>query len=153
MWRVGVRVCLKQDQSGPNSPLRVRADAWEVFLSETTITVCSTCRRAAGGTPETEAPWPGERMAEALAAVDLPEGVRLREVACFSACSRGCVVALSGGSDHWTYVLGNLDPAADAAKIVAGAVAYGKSADGVVPWNEAPAILRTRTITRVPPQE
>ena len=122
-------------------------------MAETTITVCNTCRRAAGGTPETHAPWPGERMVEALEAQDLPAGVRLRQVSCFSACSRGCVVALSGGSDHWTYVLGNLDPLQDAEKIVAGAVAYGNSADGVVPWNEAPAILRTRTITRVPPQE
>ena len=92
-------------------------------------------------------------MAAALRAQDLPEGVRLREVSCFSACSRGCVVALSGGPETWTYMLGNLDPAVDAERIVAGAEAYGRSGDGVVPWAEAPAILRTRTIARVPPQD
>ena len=122
-------------------------------MHETTITVCNTCRRIAGGAPETEAPWPGERMAAALEAQDLPDGVRLRQVSCFSACARGCVVALSGGSDHWTYVLGNLDPGVDAEKVVAGAVAYGRSDDGVVPWTESPAILRTRTVARVPPQD
>lgn len=122
-------------------------------MADTTITVCDTCRRVAGGTPETQAPWPGERMVEALAAEALPEGVRLRQVSCFSACSRGCVVALSGGADRWTYVIGNLDPATDAAKVVAAAAAYGNSADGVVAWAEAPALLRTRTITRVPPQD
>ncbi len=122
-------------------------------MTETTLIVCTTCRRAAGGPPATRAPWPGTDMLEALESRELPEGVvTLRPVQCLCACAKGCTVALSGGPERWTYVYGGLDPAKHPDDILKAAAIYAETADGIIPWADAPTEIRTRAVARIPPQ-
>ncbi|MYI67355.1 MAG: DUF1636 domain-containing protein, partial [Boseongicola sp. SB0673_bin_14] len=86
----------------------------------------------------------------ALAAKELPEGVSLRGVECFSNCDHGCSIALRGGSRRWTYVYGNLDPSS-ADMILDGAARYRATSDGLVPWRERPEHFRKNCIARMPP--
>lgn len=112
------------------------------------LTVCVTCK---AGLPEGDGPRPGARLHDALAA-DLPAGVAIRAVECLSACEKGCAVALSAPG-KWSYVYGFLDPAAHVPEILAGAAAYARSEDGIVPWRERPVIFRKQSLARVPPLE
>lgn len=116
-----------------------------------TITVCTTCRRAAGGEPSAEDPRPGAQLLAALEATDLPPGVTLRPVECLSACSNGSAIALSAPG-RWTYVYGRMAPE-NAAEIAAGAALYAASEDGIVPWRDRPEVFRKQSIARIPPQE
>lgn len=115
--------------------------------------VCTTCRRAAGGAPAPRAPWPGSQLLEALESRPLPPGVTLRPVQCLSACAKGCAVALSGGPEKWTYVYGGLDPALHADALLEAAALYHGTADGLSPWFDTPADIRSRAVARVPPRE
>jgi len=113
------------------------------------LLVCTTCR--AGQAADADAPRPGELLHAALAAEDLPEGVRLKPVECLSNCAAGCTIVLRGPG-RWTYVYGNLDP--DQSAIIAeGARAYGTTPDGLVPWRERPDHFRKNCIARIPPLE
>ncbi len=116
------------------------------------LLVCATCRQA-------EAPpdlmdgdlRPGARLHAALREADLPEGLQLRLVECLSNCRRGCSVALRAPG-KWTYVYGNLSPAADHVEAIRdGAARYLASADGLVPWRERPEHFRKNCIARIPP--
>lgn len=120
-------------------------------MAETQLIVCTTCRRAAGGAPATREPWPGTQMLEALEAHALPEGVVLRPVQCLSACAKGCAVAVSGGPDKWTYVYGGLDPARHPEALLEAVALYADSRDGILPWFETPADIRSRAVARIPP--
>jgi predicted metal-binding protein len=111
--------------------------------------VCTTCR--AGETVEEDRPVPGARLYSALAVSELPDGVELVPVECLSACSNGCVVALSQ-TGCWSYIYGRLGES-DAADILAGAGAYAATSDGIVPWRERIAIFRKQSLARIPPQE
>lgn len=112
-----------------------------------TLLVCSTCR--AGETVEDGAPVAGERLARALLQAEAPEAVTIRRVECLSACSQGCSVALSAPG-RWSYVYGRLTEG-DVDDILAGAAAYARAPDGVVPWRERPAIFRKQSLARIPP--
>ncbi|NVO23188.1 DUF1636 domain-containing protein [Donghicola sp. C2-DW-16] len=122
-------------------------------MAKVTLTVCTTCRRIGGGEPVPDEPRPGERMLQALGAVELPENVQLRPVECLSACSRGCSIALTGGPSRWTYVYGDLDPETHIEEILQGVSAYAQTTDGIVPWRERPQVFRKQSIARIPPQE
>ncbi|MDY6858607.1 MAG: DUF1636 domain-containing protein [Pseudomonadota bacterium] len=122
-------------------------------MANVTLTVCTTCRRTAGGAPCEEEPRPGARMLAALESRALPEGVTLRPVECLSACSRGCSIALSGGARRWSYVYGDLDPDAHVDAILTGVTAYAATSDGLVPWRARPEVFRKQSIARIPPQE
>jgi predicted metal-binding protein len=114
------------------------------------LLVCMTCRTAGQAPdPDPDAPRPGRLLAEALTGA-LPEGVVLHPVECLSNCSRGCTIALRG-DDRWTYVYGNLDPAAHLDTLLDGLTRYRDSADGVVPWRERPEHFRKNCIARIPP--
>ncbi len=121
----------------------------DTITPRATLAVCITCKRE-GMLPDD--PRPGARMFAALAALALPEGVTLRPVECLSACSQGCSVALQAPG-KWSYIYGNLDPAAHAADIVHGAGLYAVSADGIVPWRDRPQVFRKQSLARVPPLE
>ncbi|KCV81264.1 hypothetical protein ATO10_12709 [Actibacterium atlanticum] len=122
-------------------------------MAKVTLTVCTTCRRIAGGEPVAEEPRPGNRLLDALQASGLPDNVTVKPVECLSACTRGCSIALSGGPARWTYVYGDMDPDQHAQDIIDGVSAYAASQDGIVPWRERPEIFRKQSIARIPPQE
>jgi predicted metal-binding protein len=113
-----------------------------------TLYVCTTCKR---GEPVPEGmAAPGAHLHAALLAAGAPDGVRIVEVECLSACNTGCAVSLSMPG-AWSYVYGRLG-AENAAEILEGAAKYAATTDGIVPWRERPVIFRKQSIARVPPQ-
>lgn len=114
-----------------------------------TIHVCMTCK--AGQPLAEDAPRPGAQLYAALAAA-APETVRIVPVECLSACDHGCNIALTSAG-KWSYVYGRLNPETHVDDIIAGAVAYAETADGIVPWRARPVIFRKQSIARIPPLE
>lgn len=114
-----------------------------------TLHVCTTCRR---GLTDPEAPRAGAVLLDALLAEGAPEGVTIRPVECLSACDNGCNIALSAPG-RWSYVYGHMDPATHVADILAGAAAYARAPDGLVPWRDRPVIFRKQSLARLPPLE
>ena len=112
-----------------------------------TLHVCITCR--AGQTLAEGELAPGARLHAALVEAGVPDDVNLVPVACLSACSQGCSVALSAPG-RWSYVYGRLS-ADNAADVIAGASAYAAAPDGIVPWRSRPEIFRKQSLARIPP--
>ncbi|MCA1398598.1 DUF1636 domain-containing protein [Bradyrhizobium sp. BRP56] len=112
-----------------------------------TLHVCITCR--AGQTPAEGELAPGARLHAALVEAGVPDDVNLVPVACLSACSQGCSVALSAPG-RWSYVYGRLS-SDNAADVIAGASAYAAAPDGIVPWRSRPEIFRKQSLARIPP--
>lgn len=114
-----------------------------------TLFVCVTCRLA----PDETEPRAGRRMHDAMVAAHQrhPDAARLAvvPVECLSNCNRACTVAFAGPG-RWTYVHGDLAPEA-ADDVVAGAILYAGTDDGLVPWRQRPERLRKGVISRVPP--
>ena len=109
--------------------------------------VCITCR--AGEIEADGTLRPGARLHAALAAAGPHDAVRIVPVECLSACSQGCAVALSAPG-RWSYVYGRLSEI-DAPDVLAGAAAYARTTDGIVPWRERPVIFRKQSLARIPP--
>jgi predicted metal-binding protein len=109
--------------------------------------ICMTCK-AGLVVPEGEACM-GARLWAAVASLPVPEGVTILPVECLSACNTGAAVALSQPG-AWSYVYGRMTDA-NAADILAGAAAYARTTDGLVPWRERPVIFRKQSIARIPP--
>ena len=108
-----------------------------------------TCK---AGLPVTEGETPmGAQLYAAIAALPAPQGVEIIQVDCLSACNSGASVALSAPG-RWSYVYGRMTPD-NAADILAGAAAYAKAPDGLVPWRERPVIFRKQSLARIPPLE
>lgn len=96
---------------------------------------------------------PGVRLAEALAgevARRAAAELRVVPVECLAVCSRPCTVAFAG-EEKWTHLVGDLDAEAHVGDIVTAALAFARSADGIVPWAERPQAMRSGGIARVPP--
>ena len=111
--------------------------------------ICMSCK---AGLPQSEGELPlGAQLYAAIAALDVPEGVEVVPVECLSACTAGASVALSAPG-RWSYVYGRMTPD-NAADILAGAAAYARSTDGLVPWRERPVIFRKQSLARIPPLE
>ena len=123
-------------------------------MNEATVTifVCVSCRRSLGDAEESF-DQPGRGLAEMLEA-RLRDGgqtaVTVTPVDCLAVCKRPCTVALAG-ADKWTYLIGDLDPDSHAEEIVAAALSFAASENGIVPWRERPASFRKGVIARVPP--
>jgi predicted metal-binding protein len=111
------------------------------------ITVCIACRAA--GVAREDAPGKSLLAAIAAAAQGHAEMV-VRPTQCLSVCKRVCTVALAGDGKY-TFLFGDLDPAADAGAVVAMARACAAAKHGFVPWKERPEVLRKGIIARVPP--
>ena len=109
--------------------------------------ICMTCK---AGLVE-DGPCVGARLFNAIRALDIPADVTVLPVECLSACNTGAAVALSQPG-AWGYVYGRMMPD-NAADILAGAAAYARTSDGIVPWRERPVIFRKQSIARIPPQE
>lgn len=112
-----------------------------------TLHVCTTCR--AGEAVREGETTPGSRLHTAILEAGVPPGVTVMPVACLSACSQGCSVALSAPG-RWSYVYGRLSDA-HAGDVVAGAAAYAAAPDGIVPWRSRPEIFRKQSLARIPP--
>ena len=123
-------------------------------MTEATVTifVCVSCRRSLGDAEESF-DRPGRGLADTLKArlADSGQtGVTVTPVECLAVCKRPCTVALAG-ADKWTYLIGDLDPDTHAEEIVAAALSFAASENGIVPWRERPASFRKGVIARVPP--
>jgi predicted metal-binding protein len=118
----------------------------------TTIFVCVSCRRDAGG--ENGAfDRPGQALVEVIESRLQSAGradVSVTAVDCLAVCKRPCTVALSG-RDKWTYLIGDIDPETHADEIIAAAQSFAASDNGIVPWRERPRSFRKGVIARVPP--
>lgn len=117
-----------------------------------TIFVCVSCRRSLGDAEESF-DQPGRRLVDTLQARMWDGGhtsVTVTPVDCLAVCKRPCTVALAG-ADKWTYLIGDLDPDSHAEEIVAAALSFAASENGIVPWRERPNSFRKGVIARVPP--
>jgi predicted metal-binding protein len=125
-----------------------------VLMAEASVTifVCVSCRRSLGDAEESF-DQPGRGLADTLRA-RLRDGgqknVTVTPVDCLAVCKRPCTVALAG-ADKWTYLIGDLDPDSHAEEILAAALSFAASENGIVPWRERPASFRKGVIARVPP--
>ncbi len=121
-------------------------------MSAATIFVCTSCRGERAGV-EDETRRPGAVLVAALEARirELSvSGLAVEPVECLAVCKRPCTLALAADG-KWTYLIGDLDAAEHVAEIIAGAVAYRDSENGIVAWRERPATFRRGVIARVPP--
>ena len=115
------------------------------------IYVCTTCRR-----PDDPADHPRPGAAFAVATMHAAENseIAVQPVRCLSNCKRGCTAVMrraDPSAPAWTYVFGNLDPAADAQALIDGARLLAASADGLMPWRGRPEPLKRGLIARIPP--
>ena len=112
------------------------------------LLVCTTCKM---GQPVEEGDsCLGAQLYQAIEDSDLPEGVTLKKVECFSNCGQGCSVAMRGGDARWSYVYGKLDPSS-VGIVLDGVARYRATDDGLVPWRERPEHFRKNCIARIPP--
>jgi len=115
---------------------------------EATIHVCVTCRRA-----DQEGVRPGRLLFDALEARlggRQETNLALRAVECLSVCKRPCTLALAAPG-KWTYVIGDLEVAANVDDVLEGALKFAATPDGLIPWRERPLSFRKGVIARVPP--
>jgi predicted metal-binding protein len=119
------------------------ADDVEIF-------VCVSCAPRAENAAH---PRPGAVLARSLNA-RLTElgaaGIRVREVECLAVCKRPSTIAMTAAG-KWTYIIGDLLAEEHVNDIAASALAFQRSANGIVPWQERPVPFRKGVIARVPP--
>ncbi|MGO8798817.1 MAG: DUF1636 family protein [Roseiarcus sp.] len=113
-----------------------------------TLFVCVACKHA-----DDAGARPGEALYEAvrtrLAGLCGSE-LAVRAVECLSVCKRPCTVALTGPG-KWTYVVGDLDAAANVVDVIEAAMKFAATGDGLVPWRERPRSFRKGVVSRTPP--
>lgn len=120
-------------------------------MTITELIVCTTCRRP--GQDRTQPP-DGETLLWELEAAhaftDPPTGLRVRGVACMSACTRSCAVAFQAPGKT-SYVFGELTPDAETAQqVLACGRLHAHSADGMLERNARPERLRNGIVVRLP---
>jgi cobalamin biosynthesis protein CobW len=118
-------------------------------ISRPTLFVCSTCRRGTEPLDPMEG-RSGFRLAAAVKAAAMDHDIAVVPVECLSNCSKGCTVAFAGPG-KWSYVIGDLDPAAHVADILSFARQHADHDEGVPVWRERPAHIRRNVIARIPP--
>jgi predicted metal-binding protein len=125
------------------SDLAAPLPRWELVALSHTLFVCTTCKRAAGDAPL------GPGFIDALGAADLPSGMAVVGTACMSNCARPLSVALAAPGKA-TYMLAEIDPAADLEPLVELAKLYVDKPDGQTKLLERPKAIRRKIIARVP---
>lgn len=80
---------------------------------------------------------------------DLRDQFPIQAVACMSACSRSCVVALTA-QDKLTYLFGDLPVEGSAEAVLECARKYYNQDDGLLPWSERPQPLKNGILARIP---
>jgi predicted metal-binding protein len=118
------------------------------MVDDVEIFVCVSCAPRAENTAR-----PGAILAQSLNA-RLAElgaaGIKVREVECLAVCKRPSTIAMTSVG-KWTYIIGDLLAEEHVNDIAAAALAFQRSANGIVPWAERPAPFRKGVIARVPP--
>jgi predicted metal-binding protein len=120
-------------------------------VARVTVFVCVSCRPGADG-----AETPHRPGAELVGVLDSRLGaagasdVTVTSVECLAVCKRPCTIAITA-EGHWTYIVGDLDPAQHVDEIISAVLAYRRSPNGIVPWAERPVPFRKGVIARVPP--
>jgi predicted metal-binding protein len=118
------------------------------MVDDVEIFVCVSCAPRAENTAR-----PGAILAHSLNA-RLAElgaaGIKVREVECLAVCKRPSTIAMTAAG-KWTYIIGDLLAEEHVNDIAAAALAFQRSANGIVPWAERPAPFRKGVIARVPP--
>lgn len=111
-----------------------------------TIFVCVSCTVEGARSDR-----PGHALHDAVAAaLGARDDVAVKKVDCLAVCKRPCTVALAADG-KWTYVVGDLNAEDHAGDVVAAALSYGATANGIIPWRERPQCFRKGVISRVPP--
>jgi predicted metal-binding protein len=118
------------------------------MVDDVEIFVCVSCAPRAENTAR-----PGAILAHSLN-TRLAElgaaGIKVREVECLAVCKRPSTIAMTAAG-KWTYIIGDLLAEEHVNDIAAAALAFQRSANGIVPWAERPAPFRKGVIARVPP--
>jgi predicted metal-binding protein len=123
-----------------------------------TVFVCVTCKRSDdGGLAQ------GRMLYDAVAAraragnvtADLERAgsasmVEVTPVECLAVCKRPCTVALSGPG-KWTCVVGDLDHEQHADDVIAAALSFAATENGIIPWRQRPLSFRKGVVARIPP--
>jgi predicted metal-binding protein len=78
--------------------------------------------------------------------------ITVSSVECLAVCKRPCTIALAG-TGKWTCVVGDLNHATDVDDIIAAAVSYEATVNGIIPWKERPLSFRKGVVSRTPPPE
>ena len=112
--------------------------------AEVTVFVCVTCKR-----PEATGDVPGRMLFDAVSA-SAPGMVRVTPVECLAVCKRPCTIALSGPG-KWTCVVGDLDVEQHADDVIAAALHYAATGNGIIPWRQRPLSFRKGVVARIPP--
>ena len=118
----------------------------------TTLTVCTTCKRAGEAPPEADTPAAGARLADALevAARNRDEALSIVRYECLWACAEGCAILIRG-KGKTGYIAGRFAPTAEAAAaILDWAAAYEQSPSGAVRYALWPEGMKGHFIARVP---
>jgi predicted metal-binding protein len=116
--------------------------------SDVTIFICVSCTIEGARSDR-----PGQELLEQVSraiAARAGCGAEVKAVDCLAVCKRPCTVALAGDG-KWTYVVGDLSPDTNADDVVAAALSYGATANGIIPWKERPQSFRKGVISRIPP--
>jgi predicted metal-binding protein len=116
-----------------------------------TVFVCVSCRRVRDDTGVVDEPGAAfasglKQRLEAAGAGD----ITVAPIDCLAVCNRPCTVAIAADG-CWTYVLGDLDPQEHCGQIADAVIAYKRSGNGIVPWEERPAAFRKGVVARIPP--
>ncbi|MGD9884196.1 MAG: DUF1636 family protein [Reyranella sp.] len=121
-----------------------------------TLFICVSCQREGQQRESQEndaLDRPGRILVQALEAHQREHGPMSFAVAgvdCLAVCKRPCTVAFCG-TGKWTYLIGDIDPAAHMGDVISAALSYAISETGIVPWRERPLFFRKGVIARVPP--
>lgn len=119
-------------------------------MTQTTITVCDTCKQA-GWAESGATSTHGEELATLVeAAAQGNPNVNVRRHSCLMGCERACNIAIQA-EDKLVYVLGKFDPDQESADgIVEYATLHANSETGQVPFREWPQAVKGHFVARLP---
>jgi predicted metal-binding protein len=122
-------------------------------MTPSTLFVCSLCRFSRKE-PTQNGLSGGENLIQQLQAElqakNLVSTIQIQPVRCMAACSDSCNVTLTA-AEKITFVLSGLSPTESAPDLAKFCQQYAASADGKVPYQDRPDIIRESTAFVLPP--
>jgi predicted metal-binding protein len=125
---------------------RPTIEAAAIPVAGVTLIVCSSCRDETGSDAR---PRPGEMLGNAVREIARGTGVAVRQVECLGNCKRRLSAALLRDG-CWSYVFGDLTTG-NGPDLIAGALLFSTSEDGLLPWRGRPDCLKRGLVARIPP--